>query len=87
MYMAHTDEITTEIGHHGEDWGGWYGLVVMITFVAATALVVMYLARRPADRSSPNGSPESAGDILKRRLASGEISKKQYTELRKAINE
>jgi len=65
-------------------WGGWgwgcgglVGLVLLLLLVAGVALVVVGLARR--ERS------DSALEILRERLARGEITAEQYEELRKLL--
>jgi len=54
-----------------------FGLVVLLLLAAGVALLLTGPARR--------ASSEDAQGILKRRLASGEISREQYEELKQAI--
>ncbi len=61
----------------GWGWGGVAGLVVVLLLVAGVVLVVLGLTRREG--------PDSALEILRQRLARGEISPEQYEELRKLL--
>ncbi|MDQ7820818.1 MAG: SHOCT domain-containing protein [Armatimonadota bacterium] len=59
-------------------WGGGWGLMGMLLVLAGIVLVVLALTRRES-RS------DEALEILRRRLASGEITREQYEELRKTL--
>jgi len=61
----------------GGGWGGLLGLVVLLLLVAGVALVVLGLSRRETQ--------DTALDILRQRLARGEITPEQYEELRKLL--
>lgn len=71
---------------HGIGWGWW--LVMSIGMVAFWALVVygvVFLIRgQPADRRE--AAQESPEQILKRRLAEGEISIGEYERLHATIH-
>jgi uncharacterized membrane protein len=58
-------------------WGGLLGLVVLLLLVAGVALVVLGLSRRETQ--------DTALDILRQRLARGEITPEQYEELKKLL--
>lgn len=60
--------------HNGFGW-----IIQIIIFIAFFAIVWWLL------RSNQMQKTESASEILKKRLASGEISKKEYEELKKEI--
>ena len=62
---------------HGGFGFGW--IIQIIIFVAFFAIVWWLL------RSNQMQKTESASEILKKRLVSGEISKKEYEELKKEI--
>ena len=74
-------------------WNGsaapWYGMIfgpiAMIVFIALTVLVIVWLWRTagPGWRSSVQGN--SALDILKDRLARGEIDRAEYEERRQLL--
>jgi putative membrane protein len=61
----------------GGGWGGLLGLLVLLLLVAGVALVVLGLSRRETQ--------DTALDILRQRLARGEITPEQYEELRKLL--
>jgi uncharacterized membrane protein len=64
--------------------GGWvfsiFGILIVIALVIAT---ILWLAS--SRREGPQASTESAGAILERRLANGEITSSQYDELRQTL--
>jgi uncharacterized membrane protein len=64
--------------------GGWafsiFGTLIVIALVIAT---ILWLAS--SRREGSQASSESAGAILDRRLASGEITSSQYDELRQTL--
>lgn len=62
----------------GWGWGGLVGLLVVLALAAGIVLVVLGLSRREA--------PDSALEILRQRLARGEITPEQYEELRKLLH-
>lgn len=74
---------------HNLGWGWW--LVMSIGMVAFWALVIyaiVWLIRdgqNPQQRDQP--LPESPPQILKRRLAEGEISIDEYTRLVRALDD
>jgi putative membrane protein len=71
---------------HDIGWGWWFVMSIgMVAFWAAViyGLVWMLRGERKAERDElPSDSPEQ---ILKRRLAQGEISIEQYERLRETI--
>ena len=70
-------------------WNGWLWPTLMMLFWAAViGLGVWAIIRATRDnRVDPNQpvAPESARQILDRRLASGELDSQQYSELRSQI--
>jgi uncharacterized membrane protein len=74
--------------HHSAGWGwGWWFLMVigMIAFWALIIFVFVWALRGGSQPSEPN-TPEQPGDILKRRLAHGEITIDDYERLHEAIS-
>jgi putative membrane protein len=75
-------------------WDGssvpWYGMIfgplMMIAFIALTALIVAWMLHAVGlGWQSPRES-KSALDILKERFARGEIDRSQYEERRKLLS-
>jgi len=58
-------------------WGGFLGLLVLLLLVAVAALAVLGLSRRETQ--------DTALDLLRQRLARGEITPEQYEELKKLL--
>ena len=73
-------------------WGWWLLMSVgMVAFWVVVIYGAVWLARRAssADRASvaPPGPSELPQEVLKRRLASGEISVDEYDALRTVIDD
>ncbi len=67
---------------------GPFGMLFMGLFwIAVIALIVWAIWRVTAGRRVAHLPSESHLDILKRRLASGEITADEFTKLRKTIDE
>jgi putative membrane protein len=66
----------------------WMLLWAVVGLAVLSALVVgaVWLVRRTNGGGSPDG-PESAEEILRRRLAAGEIDEDKYYRLRAALKE
>lgn len=77
-------------GYYGHMWGGGFGgmftgFAMMLLLLAAVVAVVFLTVRWMNDRSGTSASGTRAIDILKERLARGEIDPKEYAERRKAL--
>lgn len=79
------------LGHQGIGWG-WmlFGGLMMLLFWGSLIALVWFLfrttvGRGATNRDSDSGSPQSALEILKERYARGEISKAEYEEMRRDI--
>ena len=73
---------------YGMMGGGWmiFGWIFMILFWAAIILLIIWLykqIRGPVARPETTG--ETAAEILKKRYASGEITKEQFDEMKKEL--
>ncbi len=64
-------------GMMGRGFGG-FGLLTLLLLVAGVVLIVLAFTRR-------EGRPDGALEILKQRLARGEITPEQYEELKKVL--
>lgn len=72
--------------------GGWLNMLTKFIFIGLVLVLIMYLIRYlfgpggPMREDIPTGdAPDQAMDILRRRLASGEISAEEYENLRKVL--
>ena len=65
-------------GMMGRGFGG-FGLLTFLLLVAGVVLIVLAFTRREGRQ------PDGAIEILKQRLARGEITREQYEELKQAL--
>ena len=65
-------------GAWGGGWFGGFGLPTLLLLIAGIVLVMLVYTRRES-------RPEVPLEVLKRRLAKGEITREQYEELRQAL--
>jgi putative membrane protein len=71
---------------HDVGWGWWFLMPLgMIAFWALVIYSVFWLARNTGSQAPDEGPRESPEEILKRRLAAGEIGVDEYERLRRAI--
>ncbi len=68
---------------YGAGWMGLFGPLMMVLFWGGLILLVVWAVR--ASSGWTRGGHDGSLDILKRRLASGEISQDQYEQARKAL--
>lgn len=61
---------------------GWFGWILMILFWIAIVLLIIWIIQQFTKHKEDK---ESALDILERRFAKGEISKKEYLERKKTL--
>ena len=81
----------------GMMWGGWFhmffGFLIMILFLGIIVVLVVLAVRwlgaseHSPFRHSPRQSDRTALDILKERLARGEIDVAEYEERRRALGD
>ena len=62
----------------------WTGLIPFL-FIVGVILLVWAIARHQSDNSEEMTGNETALDILKKRYAKGEITKKEFLEMKKDI--
>jgi putative membrane protein len=73
-------------GGHPGHWGGfryWWGGAISWFLLVALVVLVIYLVVN--SRSTRTGSGETPLDILKRRYATGEISKEEFERMKKDL--
>ena len=68
----------------GYGWG-WMGPVMMLVFWVAVIVLVVLAVRWVTDRNGQEQAGSKALDILKERLARGEIDSAEYENLRKTL--
>lgn len=74
------------MGYYGYGMPAWMwiiGTLTMLVFWGGLAALVVYTARVFVQ---PRGGQESADEILKRRLAAGQISQEEYEQTRTALH-
>ena len=73
---------------HDIGWGWWLLMSVgMVAFWALVVYAVVWLVRGPSSQRREEAPPARPDEILKRRLAQGEITIDEYERLRGTIEE
>ena len=72
------------MGYYYDGWSWLWMTGMMILFWGGLAALVIW-AIRSFTRPSPPAGSDSAIEILRRRLASGEISQDEYEKTRKVL--
>ena len=71
------------MGFYGYGWAWLFGLLMMLIFFGGLTVLAIWAVRT---FSGPRpGAAESPLDVLKRRLAAGEISAEEYEKTRRAL--
>ena len=72
------------MGYNNLGYGfGWLGFLIMLLFWIGVVWLIIWIIRQlTKDKTESN---ESASEILKKRFARGEISKKEYLERKKEL--
>jgi len=68
---------------YGAGWMGLFGPLMMVVFWGGVILLFVWAVKALSGPRS--GVHDNALDILKRRLASGEINQDQYEQARRAL--
>jgi putative membrane protein len=74
------------MGFYGYNMSGWMwvvGTLMMLLFWGGLAALIVVAVRAFA---GPRGTQESADEILKRRLAAGQITQDEYDKTRQALH-
>ena len=75
--------------HDSAGWGWGWWVLMTIGMVALWALIIyaiVWLVRAPSADQDQQAPPESPEQILKRRLAQGEISVEEYERLHSVVD-
>jgi putative membrane protein len=72
-------------GNYGYGWGMGFGPIFMIILVVLIIIGAIYFLKGSVISPRSKGSEETALDILKKRLAKGEITKTEFDEIKKHI--
>lgn len=64
--------------------GGWGGMLVMLLFWVALILIIVWVVRA-AIGANPGGNSSNARAILDARYARGEITRKEFEQMKKDI--
>jgi putative membrane protein len=91
VVLAHGDDDYSMMSHM---WGfdlGWPGMFIMflfwVLFWGAILYLVYTLIRKLSNESKPHHRKRKPLDLAKRRFATGEITKKEYIEIKKELEE
>ena len=73
---------------HDVGWAGWLLMSVgMVAFWGLVAYVIVTIVRGGTPGRSERVGDEPPGDVLRRRLAAGEISVEEYQRLREVLED
>jgi putative membrane protein len=65
--------------------GGWGGMLMMAVFWIALVLLIVWVVRAVIGSSTGGSSSSTARSILDTRYARGEITRKEYDQMKKDI--
>jgi uncharacterized membrane protein len=71
-----------DYGAYGWPWPGLIWLGVVLLFWAGLIALLVWAVRSSA---APRRAPDTAMEVLRRRLASGEISQEEYEHIRRVL--
>lgn len=73
--------------YHMMYWIPWGGMFIMPVLMVCLVILLIYFFRKPrTDTFYQSYKQESAMDILKRRYASGEITREEFEDMKKNIS-
>lgn len=73
------------MGYYDFGYGMGFGWIFMVLFWAGVILLIVWLVRQNFNQENLT-ERRTPGDILKERFAKGEISKKEFDEMKKELN-
>ncbi|KPJ48193.1 hypothetical protein AMJ40_07960 [candidate division TA06 bacterium DG_26] len=68
-------------------WFGFGGAFMWLIYIALVALVIYFLVRSAKSKSTESSATETPMDILKKRYAGGEITKKEFEKIKKDLQD
>lgn len=71
----------------GWGWGWPFGWLIWFAFIILVVLFIVRLTRGPVSHPPREAGHDSAMTILKERYARGEISREEYMERKKTLEE
>ena len=79
-------------GMPGRDWGhmmdyGYGGIFMWILIILVIAVVLYFILARPRSDSLPPTGQDTPLEILKKRYAKGEISKEEYEQMKRELED
>jgi putative membrane protein len=68
-------------------WFGFGGALMWVVYIALVALVIYLLVRSAKSKPSESSLTETPMDILKKRYAGGDITKKEFDKIKKDLQD
>ncbi len=72
-------------GHGSGIFGMVIGLIFLTAFIVGSVLLIVWIVRQFAPSSPSTLSSSNALEILKERFAKGEISKEEFSDMKKEL--
>jgi putative membrane protein len=85
--LAHADDWRMGRWGHMGGCGFGGGIIIWIILLILAALVIYFITQNIKSRSSGHPSGETPLDILKTRYAKGEITKEEFNQMKKDLEE
>ncbi|MFD2637272.1 SHOCT domain-containing protein [Piscibacillus salipiscarius] len=70
----------------GNLFGGFFFSLIMIVLIVLIIVVLIWMFRNPSDNHKQTNQSQDSLEILKSRLAKGEITEEEYERLKDKIN-
>jgi len=73
-------------GHDFGIFGMFIGLIFMLAFIGGSVLLIVWIVKQfSTDRTSTPALKSNALEILEERFAKGEISKEEFSDMKKEL--